>query len=114
MSSRVIRKSDAPPGCTKPGGGTSRPPLTSQKEYGMTEKRDEITRRIAHRLKAARCFRGMEPNELATRADISRRKVERYEATGNLTCDDLEKLAAALRLPVAHFLEYCILCDEPR
>jgi hypothetical protein len=78
----------------------------------MTEKRDEITRRIAHRLKASRRFRGMEPNELAARADITRWKVERHEATGDLTCDDLEELAAAMRLPVPHFLESCILCDD--
>jgi transcriptional regulator with XRE-family HTH domain len=77
----------------------------------MTEKRDEITRMVARRLKAARRFRGMTPDELAARAGISRRRIERYEATGNLTCDDLEKLAVSLQLPVSHFLECCMLCE---
>jgi hypothetical protein len=36
--------------------------LTNHKEDGMTETKDDITRGIARRLRAARCFRGWEPD----------------------------------------------------
>lgn len=71
------------------------------------------TQWIGQRLAAARMFRGWESHELAQRSGLSPRRIERCEATGVLTCVELERLAAALGLSVAHFLEHCTLCQSP-
>jgi hypothetical protein len=52
----------------------------------------------------------MKLDELAARTGISRRRIERYEVNGDLSCNELEMIAAALCLPVSHFLEHCCLC----
>src|SRR5438477_12224312 len=70
--------------------GTSRLPLT-ERGHDMKKTRQD-TRWIGRRIAAARRFRGWQPVELANRAGLGRRRFARYEATGDLTCDELEKL----------------------
>lgn len=65
---------------------------------------------IGHRIGAARQLRGWEQDELAQHSGLSRRRIERIEANGDLTCGEVERVAAALRLPVNHFLGPCALC----
>lgn len=65
---------------------------------------------IGRRITAARRFRGWETSDLAHGSSLSVRRIERCEATGDLTCHELERIAAALRLPIAHFLSRCTLC----
>ncbi|MBX3390611.1 MAG: helix-turn-helix transcriptional regulator [Phycisphaeraceae bacterium] len=70
------------------------------------------TRMIGRRLTAARRFRGWELDELAKRSGIHPRWIKRYEATGDIACDDLAKLASTLRFPFSHFVERCCLCGK--
>jgi transcriptional regulator with XRE-family HTH domain len=78
----------------------------------MAAPDDDTALKIARRVAAARLLRGWTPAELARRAGVSRRRVERCEEDGDVTCGDLARMAAALRLPFAHFLEGCCLCGE--
>ena len=78
----------------------------------MANGSNDTARRIGRRIATARTFRGWGTDELAARAGIRPRRLARYEATGELTCDELERLATALRLPVAHFLDRCALCSD--
>lgn len=77
------------------------------------DQRDAIIRKIARRLRAARTARRLPPQELAARAGLSLRRLERYEAgQARISVDELEQVAAGLRLPVSHFLEGCALCGD--
>lgn len=71
-----------------------------------------INKKLGHRLRAARQCRGMELDGLAARSGVKLRVLDRCEAGGGISVDDLELAAAALRLPVSHFLESCALCGE--
>lgn len=68
------------------------------------------TRRIGRRLAAARRFRGWSVDELSRRSGMTAKRIRRCESTGDLTCDELEALAAALRLPVDQFVGRCCVC----
>jgi transcriptional regulator with XRE-family HTH domain len=73
----------------------------------------KFARKIGRRLRAARQLRGMGYEELAARSGIPAAKLKRYEAGAErITVRELEQLAAALRLPVSHFFEACILCGN--
>jgi len=73
----------------------------------------EFARKIGRRLRAARQLRGMGDEELAARSGIPARRLKRYEAGADrIAISELEQLAAALRLPVTHFLEACKLCGS--
>jgi transcriptional regulator with XRE-family HTH domain len=73
----------------------------------------KFARKIGRRLRAARQLRGLGYEELAARAGIPATKLKRYEAGAErITVRELEQLAAALRLPVTHFLEACTLCGS--
>ena len=74
--------------------------------------KNETKERIAHRIKAARRFRGWSVTEFAVRTGISEHQIKRYESSGNVPCDELEILALTLRLTITHFLEQCVLCCD--
>lgn len=77
------------------------------------EFQKEIARRIGRRLRAAREWRGLKLSELASRSSIESRLLQQYEAgNDSITIDELERIATALRLPIAHFLDGCVLCGR--
>ncbi len=78
----------------------------------MTRRDNKATQRIGRRLRAERRLRGWDLDTLAKRSGIHPRWIERYEATGDISCDDLTKLAKALGFPLSHFVEGCCLCGE--
>ncbi|HEY1066497.1 MAG TPA: helix-turn-helix transcriptional regulator [Pirellulales bacterium] len=86
----------------------SAPAGPSQNGGSMAKKRLNA-QELGRRIKAAREFRGWEPGCLATFIGVRRRAIARYEA-GNITDRELEIVAAALKLPVSHFLGACVLC----
>lgn len=68
---------------------------------------------ISRRLRAARTARGFSRATLADRAGVQPEHLESFEQ-GNTSpsVDELERLAAALRIPLAHFMEACMLCGS--
>lgn len=78
----------------------------------MAARNEKNANRIARRLTAARKFHGWDIDHLAKRSGIHPKWIEKYEATGDVACDDLAELAIALRLPFSHFVESCCLCGE--
>ncbi len=78
----------------------------------MSARDKKAPHEIGRRLRAARQLRAWDLDTLAKRSGIHPRWIERYEATGDVSCDDLTKLAAALRLPFSHFVDRCLLCGE--
>lgn len=64
-----------------------------------------MANKLGRRLAAARVARGLSRRELAARSGVSVRRL------GRISVEDLERVAA-LRLPVAHFLEACALCGD--
>jgi transcriptional regulator with XRE-family HTH domain len=72
-----------------------------------------FARSIGRRLRAARTVRGLDVEVVAARAGVNAARLRRYEAgNGRMTIAELEKLAAALHLPAAHFLGACMLCGS--
>lgn len=73
----------------------------------------EIARFIGQRLRHARAARRVSLADLARQASIPQQRLERYEGgSGRITGAELERLAVALRLPVKHFLQACVLCGN--
>jgi len=77
------------------------------------EFKREIAERIGRRLRAARKWRRLRLSDLARRSSIENRLLQRYEAGDDaITIDELERIATALRLPIGHFLDGCVLCGS--
>lgn len=73
----------------------------------------EINQRIGRRLRTARRARSLTRGELAKRGDLAVTRFRECEiGRTRISVDELERLAAALRLPLAHFLEECVLCGD--
>ena len=69
---------------------------------------------IGHRLRSAREARGLSCAALADRAGIQPDHLASFEQ-GDISpsVDDLQRLAAKLRFPIAHFVDACQLCGSP-
>jgi transcriptional regulator with XRE-family HTH domain len=68
---------------------------------------------IGRRLRAARTARGLSRATLADRAGVQPNQLALWErGRSSPSVDELERLAAALRLPLAHFIERCLLCGS--
>ena len=63
----------------------------------MTAREKKAPHEIGCRLRAARQLRAWDLDTLAKRSGIHPRWIERYESTGDISCNDLAKLAAAGR-----------------
>lgn len=72
-----------------------------------------IRQSLGRRVRTARVFRGLTRADLAREAQISAQHLRRIEV-GDIspTVDEIESLAAILRLPVAHFVDDCVLCGS--
>lgn len=69
---------------------------------------------IACRVRSARKCRKMTTEELARQAAITQSRLAAAEnGTESLTVDELERIAVALRVPLAHFMGPCVLCGSP-
>ncbi len=72
-----------------------------------------LARGIGRRIRGARDCRRLDLETLARKAGLDAARLRHYEAgQGQVTIDELERLAAALHLPVLHFLEQCVLCGH--
>jgi transcriptional regulator with XRE-family HTH domain len=68
---------------------------------------------IARRLRTARVVRGISCATLANRAGVQPDHLASFErGRSSPSVDELERLAAALRFPRAHFMESCMLCGS--
>ena len=66
---------------------------------------------IGRRLRAARKARGLSRATLADRAGVQPDHLALFErGDTSPPVDELDRLAAALRLPLAHFMGHCVLC----
>ena len=59
----------------------------------------ELAQAIGAQARALRKRQGLSQNELAKRAGLSRRTIQRFEDTGTLTLEGLIKVAFALGVP---------------
>ena len=75
--------------------------------------KQELARKIGHRLRIARNCRQLSIEQLATKSNLKVSLLRSYEdGRSHITIDELERLAEVLRLPVSHFLEACAFCGS--
>lgn len=69
---------------------------------------------IACRVRSAREYRRIAIQKLARQAAITESRLTGAEkGAESLTVDELERIATALRVPLAHFMGPCVLCGAP-